>query len=141
MNSPAVSKVGQLQTRPWRSAALVELRRHRPAWGGKKLLAVVGRRRPRSYPARLPALESPAHWEVRRVSRDGGIRWHDQWVNVSHVFAEEYVAFEAVADGAWQVYLGPLQLGRFDERLLRIAGQHAGTTSRNPRGVLPMSVD
>jgi putative transposase len=48
---------------------------------------------PRPYPARLSPLAYPAHGEVRRVSRNGGIRWHNHWVNVSHVLAEEYVAF------------------------------------------------
>jgi transposase InsO family protein len=95
----------------------------------------------RAYPARLPAPEYPAHWEVRRVSRNGGVRWGDAWVNVSHVLAEESVAFEEVADGVWQVYFGPLRIGRFEERLLRIVDQHDGTTSRNPRRVLPMSLD
>lgn len=95
----------------------------------------------RPYPRRLPAPEYPAHWEVRRVSRNGGVRWGDAWVNVSHVLAEESVAFEEVADGVWQVYFGPLRVGRFEERLLRIVDQHDGTTSRNPRRVLPMSVD
>ena len=96
---------------------------------------------PRPYPARLPALEYPAHWEVRRVSRNGGIRWYDRWVNVSHVLAEEYVAFEEIAAGLWQVYFGPLRVGRFHEPLLKIVDQHDGTTSRNPRRVLPMSLD
>jgi transposase InsO family protein len=96
---------------------------------------------PRPYPRRLPVPEYPAHWEVRRVSRNGGVRWGDAWVNVSHVLAEESVAFEEVADGVWQVYFGPLRIGRFEERLLRIVDQHDGTTSRNPRRVLPMSVD
>jgi hypothetical protein len=62
-------------------------------------------------------------------------------VNVSHVLAEEYVAFEEVADGLWQVYFGPLRIGRFHEPLLTIVDQHDGTTSRNPRRVLPMSLD
>ena len=96
---------------------------------------------PRPYPARLPAPEYPPHWEVRRVSRNGGVRWGDAWVNVSHVLAEESVAFEEVADGVWQVYFGPLRIGRFEERQLRIVDQHDGTTSRNPRRVLPMSLD
>jgi transposase InsO family protein len=33
----------------------------------------------------------PGHFEVRYVSRNGGVRWHNRWVNVSHVLAEEYV--------------------------------------------------
>jgi transposase InsO family protein len=42
---------------------------------------------PRPYPRRLPAPEYPVHWEVRRVSRNGGVRWGVEWVNVSHVLA------------------------------------------------------
>ena len=72
--------------------------------------------------------------DVRRVSRNGGIRWHNHWVNVSHVLAEEYVAFEEIDDGVWSVAFGPLVLGRFDERALCIVDAN-GYTSRNPRGV------
>jgi hypothetical protein len=43
--------------------------------------------------------------------------------------------------GLWQVYFGPLRIGRFHEPLLKIVDQHDGTTSRNPRRVLPMSLD
>ena len=52
----------------------------------------------RPYPRRLPALEYPAQCEVRRVSRNGGIRWKNHWVNVSHVLAEEYIAFRRRSD-------------------------------------------
>ncbi len=83
---------------------------------------------PRSLPTRLPPLEYPDHFEVRRVSRNGGIRWHAHWVNVSHVLAEEHIGLEEITDGVWTVYLGPLDLGRFDERTLTIQdalGRHA----------------
>jgi len=36
----------------------------------------------------------PGHYEVGRVSRNGGIRWGSRWVNVSHVLAELDVGFE-----------------------------------------------
>lgn len=78
---------------------------------------------PRPYPRRLPALEYPGHFEVRRVSRNGGIRWHHQWVNVSHLLAEEYVGFEAVDEGLWEVFFGPVRLGRFHEATSRIIDQ------------------
>jgi hypothetical protein len=78
----------------------------------------------RPYPRRLVDPEYPGHFQVRYVSRNGGVRWHNQWVNVSHVLAEEYVGLEEVADGIWSVYFGPVQLGRFDERDLRIHGAH-----------------
>ena len=78
----------------------------------------------RPYPRRLADPEYPGHFQVRYVSRNGGVRWHNQWVNVSHVLAEEYVGLEEVADGIWSVYFGPVLLGRFDERDLRIHGAH-----------------
>jgi transposase InsO family protein len=75
---------------------------------------------PRPFPTQLPPLEYPGHYEVRRVSRNGGIRWHKQWVNVSQTLGEEYVGLVEIDDGEWDVYFGPLRLGRFRERTLRI---------------------
>ena len=56
------------------------------------------------------------HFEVRRVSRNSGIRWKKQWVCVTHTLAGEYVGLEEVGDGLWDVYFGPVTLGRMDER-------------------------
>ncbi|MFL5576046.1 MAG: integrase core domain-containing protein, partial [Gemmatimonadaceae bacterium] len=75
---------------------------------------------PRACPSRLPPLAYPGHWEVRRVSRNGGIRWHNRWVNVSHVLGEEDVGLEPVAAGRWSLHFGPDLLGRFDERTLSV---------------------
>ena len=69
-----------------------------------------------------------------RGRRNSGIHWHNHWVNLSHVLAEEYVAFEEIDDGLWSVTFGPLMLGRFDERQLRIEDAN-GYGSRNPRRV------
>lgn len=76
----------------------------------------------RRLPASLPELVYPAHYEVRLVSRNGGIRWNTAWVSVSHVLAEESIGLEEVDDGIWSVYFGPVLLGRLDERVGRIAG-------------------
>jgi putative transposase len=68
--------------------------------------------------------EYPSHFEVRYVSRNGGVRWRRQWVNVSHVLAEEYVGLDEIDDGIWSVYFGPVLLGRFHERDGHIHGAH-----------------
>ena len=75
---------------------------------------------PRPYPRRLPALEYPSHYELRRVSHNGGIRWHTRWVNVSQTLGGEWVGLTEIDDGEWDVYFGPLRLGRFHERTLTI---------------------
>jgi putative transposase len=74
----------------------------------------------RELPAKLPPIEYPAHFEVRLVSTNCGIRWNRRRVPVSHVLAGEYVGLEEIDDGIWSVYYGPLELGRLDERDMRI---------------------
>jgi putative transposase len=75
---------------------------------------------PRPMPNRLPLFEYPDRFEVRYVSANGGIRWRRDWVNVSIVCVGEYVGFEEIDDGIWNVYFGPLKLGRFNERHMKI---------------------
>ena len=83
-------------------------------------------------------MEYPGHFEVRRVSRNSGIRWNRHWVCVTHTLAGEYVGLEEVGDGLWDIYFGPVTLGRIDERTLRIT-DHKGRTVR--KQVSPMSLD
>jgi putative transposase len=76
---------------------------------------------PRKMPNKLPPLEYPDRFEVRYVSANGGIRWNHQWVNVSHTCVGEYVGLEAIDDGVWNVYFGPLTRGWRLARHMRIA--------------------
>ena len=92
----------------------------------------------RELPRQLAPLEYPGHFEVRLVSRNSRIRWKKRWVCVTHTLAGEYVGLVEVGDGLWDVYFGPLKLGRMDERIRRIE-DHKGRTVR--KQVLPMSPD
>ena len=47
----------------------------------------------------IRAYDYPLYFEVRRVSRNGGIRWRHLWVNVSQTLMEEFIGFEEVEDG------------------------------------------
>jgi putative transposase len=74
----------------------------------------------RQMPQTLPPLQYPDRFGVRYVSANGGIRWNRQWVNVSITCAGEYIGLEEIDDGVWNVYFGPLKLGRLLERHMRI---------------------
>ena len=79
----------------------------------------------REMPSRIPPFEYPDRFEVRYVSANGGIRWKKHvWVNVSTVCIGEYVGLEEIDDGIWNVYFGPLKLGRLNERHMRIEDQY-----------------
>jgi putative transposase len=83
------------------------------------------------YPETLPPLLYPDHFEVRKVSSNGGIRWHSRWVNISSVLASELIGLEPIGPNLWQVYFGPLTLGWFDEESLTLT-DYFGNKSRNP---------
>lgn len=74
----------------------------------------------RRMPKNLVHFDYPCHFEVRRVSRNSGIRWKSHWVQVSSTLAEEYIGFEEVADGIHHVYFGELLIGRFIEKAMKI---------------------
>ena len=79
------------------------------------------------FPRLLAPIEYTAHFERRLVSRKGGIRWKAQWVAVSTTCAGEYVGLEAVDHGIWDVYFGPIKLGRLLEEQLRIEDDRGRT--------------
>ena len=85
----------------------------------------------RAYPDVLPPLEYPDHFEVRKVSTNGGIRWHSRWINISSALGNEFIGLEPIGPALWQVYFGPTTLGWFDEELFVIFDTH-GNTGRNP---------
>jgi transposase InsO family protein len=87
-----------------------------------KLPADLYQPSPRPFPDRLPQPEYPGHFEVRKVSKNGGIRWKKSWVNISHSLLEQFVGLEEVDDGVWSLYFGPLLLGRFHEDDLTLSG-------------------
>jgi len=86
---------------------------------------------PREMPNKLPPLEYPDRFEVRYVSANGGIRWNKRWVNVSITCVGEYVGLEEIDDGVWNVYFGPLKLGRLLERHMRIEDEFGRLKRKN----------
>jgi hypothetical protein len=83
-------------------------------------------------PSKLTAPEYPAHFEVRKVSTNGGIRWDHAWVNASHLLGGDCIGLEQIADDIWTVHFGPIELGWLHVRKEAIL-DHDGHSSRNPR--------
>ncbi|MBA3346868.1 MAG: transposase, partial [Gemmatimonadales bacterium] len=72
----------------------------------------------RLYVPRLRPITYPEHFEIRRVSTNGGIRWSKRWVNVSHILATLPVGLEPLASGTWNVFFGPVHLSWLDEQTI-----------------------
>ena len=99
---------------------------------GQKPPASVYQPSTRPFPPKLAPPQYPTHFEVRKVSTNGGIRWHSEWINVSHLLGGEYIGLEEVAEDVWSIYFGPVSLGCMHVRKGVIIC-HDGSLSRNPR--------
>ena len=74
----------------------------------------------REMPKKLKHYEYPLNFEVRRVSRNSGIRWRKRWVQISSTLAEEYIGFEEIEDGIHNVYFCDILIGRFYEEISKV---------------------
>ena len=70
---------------------------------------------PRPFPKTLEPITYPGHFETRLVSYNGGIRWYRHRVPVSRLLAGHNVGLEEIDHGLFDVYFGPIWLGRFVE--------------------------
>ena len=87
---------------------------------GQRTPAELYRASPREYPSKLPALEYPASFIVRRVRYNGTIKWKGGIVRVSNILSGEPVGLYQQDDQRWTIYYGPIELGRLDARCARI---------------------
>lgn len=70
----------------------------------------------RTFPDKLPELVYPDYYDVKKVSSNGVIFWRGGHVYVSHLLPDEWVGMNEINEGVWEIYYGPVRLGRFDER-------------------------
>lgn len=87
---------------------------------GDRTPAEFYRPSPRPYPEHLPELTYPGHFEWRRVTHQGDLRWKGRRLFLSSVFAGELLGLEEIEDGVWSVYFAHQLLARLDERLWRL---------------------
>ena len=89
-------------------------------------------------PKRVTDVEYPPHYEVRKVSDNAGIRLHGKRVLVGRVLAGKSIGLEEIDIGIWDVYYGPIWLGRLNEETGKIEDLDAKwyTTDRSKKQTL-----
>jgi transposase InsO family protein len=95
--------------------------------------ATRSRPSPRPCPARLPPLEYPLDWPVRRVSPSGRIKWSGRHLFLTHVLAGEDVALQPIDDGQWLLRFATISLATFSERTWRVTAPESAPPPQAPR--------
>ena len=75
---------------------------------------------PRALPRRLPPLEYPLEWSVRRVRAHGSIKWTGRSLFLSGVLAGQDVGLQPLDDGVWMLHFAAYPLAVFDERTWQV---------------------
>jgi putative transposase len=73
--------------------------------------STIYRPSPRPYPARLPDIVYPDHWQIRMVRHAGDIKWRGERLFVGEALFGEPVGLEECDGGAWRLHFGPVFLG------------------------------
>ncbi len=71
---------------------------------------------PRPYPTRLPPLEYPGHFLVKRITNAGTFRFKDRLLLIANALKQHHIGLEESDTGIWSIYFGPVLLARLNER-------------------------
>jgi transposase InsO family protein len=71
---------------------------------------------PRPYPRRLPPLEYPGHYLVKRITSGGTFRFGRRLLFLATPLEGYDVGLDEVEDGIWSIYFCDVLIARLDER-------------------------
>ena len=77
---------------------------------------------PRRYPARLPAVEYPGHFLVKKVTTGGTFRFHNKVLYVANALTNQHIGLEEIEDGLWAIYFTTVLIATLNEREYIIRG-------------------
>lgn len=83
---------------------------------GQKPPASLYRASSREYTDTPDELNYPDYFEVRRVQKNGTLNCRGHMIYVAEVLQGHRVGLCEIEDGIWEVYFGPVLLGRYNER-------------------------
>jgi hypothetical protein len=70
----------------------------------------------RLSPERLPPLEYPGHFLVKRVTNAGTFRLKHKLLFIANALKQHHIGLEETDDGIWSIYFGIVLLAKVDER-------------------------
>ena len=77
---------------------------------------------PRPYPERLPTLEYPAHFVVKKITTGGTFRFQHKLLYLANAMVDQHIGLEETDDGIWAIHFNTVLLATFDERDYIITG-------------------
>jgi putative transposase len=76
----------------------------------------------RPYPDRLPPLEYPRHFLVKKITTGGTFRFQHKLLYLANAMVDQHIGLEETDDGIWAIHFNTVLLATFDERDYIITG-------------------
>jgi len=76
----------------------------------------------RPYPERLPPLEYPRHFLVKKITTGGTFRFQHKLLYLANAMVDQHIGLEETDDGIWAIHFNSVLLATFDERDYIITG-------------------
>lgn len=76
----------------------------------------------RPYPERLPPLEYPGHFLVKKITTGGTFRFRQRLLYLANAMVDQQIGLEETEDGVWSIWFNTVLLATFDERDYIITG-------------------
>ena len=70
----------------------------------------------RPYPERLPPIEYPGHFLVKRVTNAGTFRLKHKLLFIANALKQYPIGLDETGDGIWSIYFGKILIAKVDER-------------------------
>ena len=83
---------------------------------GMKVPEQLFRKNRRRMPAQMKPWRYPSGWQRRWVKGNGEISWRGIRRYVGEAFVSDYVGLKPIRLGQWDVYFGPVLIGRLNEQ-------------------------
>lgn len=76
----------------------------------------------RPDPDRLPPLEYPEHFLVKKITTGGTFRFQNRLLYLANAMVDQHIGLEETDDGLWRIHFNTILLATFDERDYIITG-------------------
>ena len=98
------------------------LRTSKPSVAGPVLFCSKTNSSPRTYPSRLPVLEYPGHFVIKKVTTGGTFRFQHKLLYIANSLVNHHIGLEETDDGIWSIYFNTVLIATLDERDYIIRG-------------------
>ena len=69
----------------------------------------------RPFPSRLPPLEYPGHFLMKKITTGGTFRFHNRLLYLANAMVDQHIGLEETDDGIWAIHFNTVLLATRDE--------------------------